>query len=367
MTRPPKASPRQQQRAQRHDAINALLEPHALEAAVSVVGNQDPSEMSSSPVTGRTQTVDRAAQFIDPRKIVRVGPYIRHHMDAVAFEDLKASIRANGIQHAIAVRMVQVEEKPAFALVYGQRRLEAALALGLSEVPIRSKGTISDAESLRLQVIENEARDDPHPVDSALGVHTLSGHEPAQTTIAEMIGKSPSWVSTMLRAGAVLAAMPAESRQQLYRPDVTYRVLQELVTRSDGDTAWLSQALVALVAEPPVGAEASSEEEGHGPGGGTALAPARPGGRPRAGSLPMFEARLNRRGTKGEFRLQWDAKALQRTPLDTWMQMETGLEALVHDLATRTATTLRVPLPTEPLDPFALLDYVRRAVRPDAE
>ena len=58
-------------------------------------------------------------------------------------------------------------------LVYGMRRWLASRRAELPRIPVRNHGRISVADSLALQVTENEARVDPHPVDTAVSYQLL--------------------------------------------------------------------------------------------------------------------------------------------------------------------------------------------------
>jgi ParB/RepB/Spo0J family partition protein len=201
---------------------------------------QSPAE--SSPGTdGLTDHPARASEgprtatdhiLVDPADIVLSGPYVRVHVDADELAALAESIRAGGdVKQAIGVRVEGPPLDTQYVLVYGMRRWLASKQVGLDRVPARNHGRLSIDEALALQVTENEARVDPHPVDTAVSYQMLVDQGKSQAEVAEIAGRSAGHVSYMRAVGeAILALEPAE-RQALYEASgATVPVFQRLAT-----------------------------------------------------------------------------------------------------------------------------------------
>lgn len=118
-----------------------------------------------------------------------------------ALEELKASIRRSGIIEPIVVRPIA---HGTYEVVAGERRLRAAQAIGLQDVPVVIK-TLTDREALEVSLIENVQRQDLNPLEEAKGYARLLdefGH--TQEEIAAAVGKDRSTIANLLR----LLALP---------------------------------------------------------------------------------------------------------------------------------------------------------------
>jgi ParB-like chromosome segregation protein Spo0J len=258
---------------------------------------------------------------MDPKKIVMEGAYIRQFIEDSAFHQLRAAVRIErDIGQHIGVRVVGPPTDARRVLVYGMRRWRAALAEGLERVPVRDYGRITEDKAIELQMLENEIRADPHPVDTALGFYLLSRQEEwNQKRIAEVFDKNKGYVSEMVRVGEALAQLSTDERAPLYTaPRVTVRAFQSIAQVKD--VAERRSALLALLqpasedapAAPPALA-ASDESE-------TTPTPARARGagdaqaeRRRQVDEAIFHARPLRNGRS--FRVRWtDDELKARAP-----------------------------------------------------
>lgn len=168
---------------------------------------------------------------MDPRKITTEGPYVRQFIEDSAFHQLRAAVRIErDIGQHIGVRIVGPATDARRVLVYGMRRWRAALAEGLEKVPVRDYGRISEEKAVELQMLENEIRADPHPVDTALGFYLLSRQsEWNQKRIAEVFDKNKGYVSEMVRVGEAIEQLSTDERVSLYTaPRVTVRAFQSV-------------------------------------------------------------------------------------------------------------------------------------------
>ena len=88
-----------------------------------------------------------------------------------------------------------------FEIVAGARRFRAAKIAEVPTVPVRIV-SLSDAEALEAQLIENLQRRDVHPLEEAHGFRALLNlDEPKYSVeqIAAKTGKSPAYVTTRIK------------------------------------------------------------------------------------------------------------------------------------------------------------------------
>jgi ParB-like chromosome segregation protein Spo0J len=173
---------------------------------------------------------------MDPRKIVLEGPYVRQFIADAEFERLRSAVAIDrDIGQAIGIRVVGPPTDQRRVLIYGMRRWRAALAEGLEKVPVRDYGRISEEKAIELQLLENEVRADPHPVDTALGFYLLSRQpEWPQKRIGHVFDKNKGYVSEMVRVGEALSLLDEDARRPLYKsPAVTVRAFQSVAQVKD--------------------------------------------------------------------------------------------------------------------------------------
>lgn len=92
----------------------------------------------------------------------------RRYFDREKLNQLVHSVKEHGILQPLLVRAVGDE----FELVAGERRLRAAKAAGLTEVPIITK-ELSDHQTLQIALLENLQREDLNPVEETEGILEL--------------------------------------------------------------------------------------------------------------------------------------------------------------------------------------------------
>ena len=132
-----------------------------------------------------------------PRQIFREEP----------LEELTESIRRHGVIQPLSVRRVG----GSYELIAGERRLRAAQAAGLTEVPCIVM-SMEDSESALVALVENLQRQDLDFIEEALGISRLiKTQNLSQDQAARMLGKSQSAVANKLRllrhSDAVLHAL----------------------------------------------------------------------------------------------------------------------------------------------------------------
>ena len=131
-----------------------------------------------------------------PARAIKPNPaQPRRIFDPQALEELTESIRQHGIIQPLSVRRVGTS----YELIAGERRLRAAQAAGLSEIPCIVMN-MDDRESGVVALVENLQRQDLDFVEEALGISQLIQLQNlSQEQAARMLGKSQSAVANKLR------------------------------------------------------------------------------------------------------------------------------------------------------------------------
>lgn len=114
----------------------------------------------------------------------------RKRFDPAKLEELAASISVKGVLSPLLVR----PNAKGFEVGAGHRRLRAAKLAGLGQVPAVVRH-MSDSDFLELIVVENDQREDVHPLEQADGykrLMLLDGYDAKR--IAERIGRSEKFV-----------------------------------------------------------------------------------------------------------------------------------------------------------------------------
>jgi ParB family transcriptional regulator, chromosome partitioning protein len=148
--------------------------------------------------------------------------------------ELMASILEQGILEPLLVR----PRGERFQIVAGERRYQAAVQVGLRELPVVVR-EVDDAEVVELALIENLQRKDLTPFEEAEALHGLAArcgytHE----DLARRLGKSRTSVTESL----ALYAMPEEVRNLCRLADISAKSLLLQVVRQD-----TPQKMTALV------------------------------------------------------------------------------------------------------------------------
>ncbi len=167
----------------------------------------------------KPRALDLAVERIDPNPFQARKAF-------VDIDDLEQSIRSHGFTSRLRVRPHPTIEGR-FQLVYGERRLRAAIAAGLTQIPVEVAAHRDD-EMIEIGLVENIQRADLQPLEEAAALKALmdrTGYSIRQ--LAERIGKSPGYVQGRLE---VLRA-PVDVREMVVeRPDTLQaaRVLARL-------------------------------------------------------------------------------------------------------------------------------------------
>lgn len=119
----------------------------------------------------------------------------RKSFNCSELESLAASIRNNGIIQPLVVR----RNYERYQLISGERRLRAAVMVGLITVPCIIM-SVSDSESAVFAIIENLQRDNLSFFEEADAINNLiTTFSMTQDEVAKKLGKSQSTLSNKLR------------------------------------------------------------------------------------------------------------------------------------------------------------------------
>jgi ParB family transcriptional regulator, chromosome partitioning protein len=145
------------------------------------------------------------------RDRIQANPFQpRKEFDSEELQDLQESIRTNGLLQPLVVRP-DPDEKGAFQLVAGERRLRAVTNLGWEAVPAVVR-EVDDQTLLVLALVENIQRAQLGPLEEAEGYRSLVDEFGlTQAEVAEAVGKSRSTVTNTLR----LLRLPPSVRRLL--------------------------------------------------------------------------------------------------------------------------------------------------------
>jgi ParB family chromosome partitioning protein len=129
-----------------------------------------------------------------PRKVI----------DPVALEDLKASITQLGILTPLLFR---VGEEGWLIIVSGERRYQAAMALGMTTVP----GICVEGNFAEIALVENLQRQDLTAVEEAEALQRLMAQESyTQEQLGGIVGKARTTVNEIL----LINRLPAQIRDE---------------------------------------------------------------------------------------------------------------------------------------------------------
>jgi len=130
----------------------------------------------------------------------------RKRFDERTLGELAASFKTQGVLEPLLVRPL---DESKYEVVIGARRLKAARLAELESVPVRVV-TLTDAEAIEAQVVENLQREDVHPFEESLGFKSLLQlGEPSYTiaSIAARAGKSEAYVQGRIKLAELIPAV----------------------------------------------------------------------------------------------------------------------------------------------------------------
>ncbi len=160
-----------------------------------------------------------------PARTIRANPaQPRKIFREESLTELSESIRQHGILQPISVRRIGAH----YELIAGERRLRAAIAAGLSEIPCIVM-QMDDSESAMTALVENLQRQDLDYIELARGIsRVMEEFSMSQEQAARLLGKSQSAVANKLR----LLRHSAPVLEQLRAQELTERHARALLKLS---------------------------------------------------------------------------------------------------------------------------------------
>lgn len=138
----------------------------------------------------------------------------REGFDNQGMEDLIQSIKEKGVIQPILVR----RKGDSYELIAGERRLRAATALNLKEIPVILKD-VDDRNSLELALIENIQRQDLNAIEEAHAYqYLIDKFQLTQERISEVLGKARVSVTNTLR----LLKLPQEIQEEMKKGRISF-------------------------------------------------------------------------------------------------------------------------------------------------
>ncbi|MCI2253559.1 nucleoid occlusion protein [Domibacillus sp. DTU_2020_1001157_1_SI_ALB_TIR_016] len=136
--------------------------------------------------------------------------------------ELASTIAVHGIIQPIVVREIE-EEK--YEIIAGERRFRAAKSLGHETVPVIVR-QFTDEQTASAALIENIQREELSPIEEASAYQSLLHiNNTTQQSLAQMVGKSQSFVANKLR----LLKLPDEVQQAVAEKKITERHARALL------------------------------------------------------------------------------------------------------------------------------------------
>ncbi|MCC7007838.1 MAG: ParB/RepB/Spo0J family partition protein [Acidobacteria bacterium] len=188
---------------------------HYVEALASSAG---------SPI-GRLVPIDRVDPNPDqPRQVMG------------DLSELMSSIAEKGIIEPLVVR----QRGERYQIVAGERRYQAAVRVGLRELPVVIRD-VDDGEVIELALVENLQRKDLSPFEEAEAMASLAGRAGyTHEELAKKLGKSRTSITESL----ALSEMPSEVRHLCRLADITSKSLLLQIVRQQSP-----EKMIAFVEE----------------------------------------------------------------------------------------------------------------------
>ncbi|MBI0121032.1 nucleoid occlusion protein [Lactobacillus sp. M0398] len=138
---------------------------------------------------------NKQVQDIELSKIKPNSYQPRHEFSEESIRELATTLDKDGLLQPIIVR----EKGDDYEIIAGERRLRAAKHLAWEKIPA-IVNNMDDSQAASLALIENLQREDLNPIDEAQAYNNLMKlNNLTQTTLAQNIGKSQSYVANKLR------------------------------------------------------------------------------------------------------------------------------------------------------------------------
>lgn len=167
-----------------------------------------PLRPEAAAADATVDTAGRHVVMVATHSIERCPWQPRQTFDEEALHELTDSIRSRGVIQPLICRRAA---DGACQLIAGERRLRAAIAAGLTEVPVLLMDA-ADRDAAEMAIIENIQREDLNVIEEAEGYRTLAERFGlTQQEVSERVGKARASVANAMR----LLDLPDEVKQLL--------------------------------------------------------------------------------------------------------------------------------------------------------
>ena len=192
-------------------------EPSSGETDDATVTNVPTSSFWPSRVDRSSGQADEAAVWNVPISSVHPGRWNpRGDFEEDGLRELARSIEAHGVLQPIVVR----EDDRGYSIIIGERRWRAAKLAGLEVIAASVRSGVTDAEAIKLAMVENLQRENLNPMDEAEGYLALTKiGSMRQKDIALAVRRSQGWISKMLQ----LLGLPAPVRDLIRSRELPLR------------------------------------------------------------------------------------------------------------------------------------------------
>ena len=137
--------------------------------------------------------------IVSPISLLEVMPGFNVREDTKPGKEFLSSVKTHGVLRPIHVR--NNPKKPGkYYIVDGERRLIAALAAELEEVPIIPEGDMEDSEALVMSLVANDGAKHLTHKEEAMAFKRLKDDDVPVSEIAQVMGRSKRKVEETLRA-----------------------------------------------------------------------------------------------------------------------------------------------------------------------
>lgn len=155
----------------------------------------------------KAKNEDNGIKQISVDKLRAASKQARNVFDDEKLNELTASVREHGVIQPLLVR----ESLNGYELIAGERRLRAARAAGLKEVPVII-AKADDHKAAEMGLIENIQRENLNALEEAAAYDKMMAeYHYTQESLAETLGKSRSYIANTLR----LLALDQKTREFL--------------------------------------------------------------------------------------------------------------------------------------------------------
>jgi ParB family chromosome partitioning protein len=184
----------------------------------------------------KTGQVEERIEYLKVADIHPSNNY-RKSMDPVKLAELTESVKEQGVLQPITVR----SNNKGYEIVFGERRWRAATAAGLLTIPSIVR-KLTDKQALEMAIIENDQREDPNPMDQAVGYKRLldEGIHNMDSLMARL-DKSRDYIEGRMR----LLKLPKDAQEKLRDGSIPVsHALYLTRLRDEGDLKKLTREII---------------------------------------------------------------------------------------------------------------------------